>query len=200
MLISEFSELTGFYPPENLYRVIEESYMDYQGSKQDFCRDYLANKDGLAEAIAEKADLRAREWHDRYQTVCEDQTEMSEKYERQIKDLKKQLEKEEEWRPWESERNVTESQYRKKLASGMKMLTEEEARKHIAGEFGFEEGRIEVVSQVAREERNRHGRVRTVGFLRRDPLWASTDDNYILFGVNGWRYEMLDGALRRFEF
>ena len=58
MLKHEFEELTGFYPTETLYSVIEDHYYASDGDKQAFCEAYKENRDGLASKIQREADLR----------------------------------------------------------------------------------------------------------------------------------------------
>ncbi len=55
MMIQEFTERTGFYPDQALYRAIEARYNDFDGNKDDFCKAYKENTDGLAEMIQREA-------------------------------------------------------------------------------------------------------------------------------------------------
>ena len=57
MLISEFETLTGIYPPESLYSVIEKHYYDSKLDKHEFCENYKLNADGLAERIQREANM-----------------------------------------------------------------------------------------------------------------------------------------------
>jgi len=57
MLITEFTERTGIYPDETLYKVIEAHYMDFNGNKDAFCKAYKKNTDGLAEIIQHEANI-----------------------------------------------------------------------------------------------------------------------------------------------
>lgn len=59
MLRSEFESLTGIYPPENLFEVIEEFYMKSKLSKQDFCYHYRFNVNAIAEKIQNEANSHA---------------------------------------------------------------------------------------------------------------------------------------------
>ena len=59
MLRSEFENLTGIYPPENLFEVIQEAYTQSKLSKRDFCHQYKFNVGRLAEKIQKEADKRA---------------------------------------------------------------------------------------------------------------------------------------------
>lgn len=55
MMMTEFEELTGFYPSADMYDAIELEYADFPGDKYAFCEAYKANKDGLAEKIQQRA-------------------------------------------------------------------------------------------------------------------------------------------------
>ena len=59
MLRSEFENLTGIYPPENLFEVIQEAYTQSKLSKRDFCRQYKFNVNGLAKKIQQETNKRA---------------------------------------------------------------------------------------------------------------------------------------------
>ena len=54
-MLTEFEELTGFYPSADMYDAIELEYFEFPGDKYAFCEAYKANKDGLAEKIQQKA-------------------------------------------------------------------------------------------------------------------------------------------------
>ncbi|MDE6658286.1 MAG: hypothetical protein K2J88_06875 [Oscillospiraceae bacterium] len=58
MLRSEFEKLTGFYPPENLFAVIKEYYMQSELNMQDFCYGYRFNVNGIAEKIQNEVNAR----------------------------------------------------------------------------------------------------------------------------------------------
>ena len=44
MLLEEFEALTGFYPDQLLYEMIEKEYMESHKTKEEFCKDYLKNQ------------------------------------------------------------------------------------------------------------------------------------------------------------
>lgn len=54
-MLTEFEELTGFYPSADMYDAIELEYSEFPGDKYAFCEAYKANKDGLAERIQQRA-------------------------------------------------------------------------------------------------------------------------------------------------
>ena len=55
MMMTEFEELTGFYPSADMYDAIELEYFEFPGDKYAFCEAYKTNKDGLAERIQQRA-------------------------------------------------------------------------------------------------------------------------------------------------
>ena len=60
MMQSEFTELTKIYVTASQYAEIEKRYMEMNISKQECCKLYKANKDGIQEATAKQASLN--EW------------------------------------------------------------------------------------------------------------------------------------------
>jgi len=44
MLMSEFTERTGYTPVEDEYAIIEDSYYDFEGDKNEFCEQWLKDK------------------------------------------------------------------------------------------------------------------------------------------------------------
>ena len=63
MMQSEFTELTKIYVTAGHYAEIERRYMEMNISKQEFCKLYKANKDGIQEATAKEASLN--EWKEK---------------------------------------------------------------------------------------------------------------------------------------
>ena len=63
MMQSEFTELTKIYVTSSHYAEIEKRYMEMNISKQEFCKLYKANKDGIQEATARQASLN--EWKEK---------------------------------------------------------------------------------------------------------------------------------------
>lgn len=63
MMQSEFTELTKIYVTSSHYAEIEKRYMEMNISKQEFCKLYKANKDGIQEATAREASIN--EWKEK---------------------------------------------------------------------------------------------------------------------------------------
>ena len=56
MLEREFSDRTGFYPPADMYEIIESKYLEMDVDKDKFCEMYKNNDEDLAECIQMETD------------------------------------------------------------------------------------------------------------------------------------------------
>lgn len=118
-----------------------------------------------------------------------------------IKTLESQLEREQEWKPYEDRNNVSQADYDRLASSGARELSDEEAADMIEGEFGFDRSKIEIVHEVATYEVNRHSHLRKTGTTPRKALFNVWDWNYIVFNVKGnttMGYEMHNGELQMY--
>lgn len=104
MMYFEFTERTGLYPSMELYRAIEDAYYDFDGNKDEFCKAYMENRDGIANKIARRADeaFEAKLKGEKVKALELD-TQIK-KLDTQIKKLEAQLEQEQEWKPYTDER------------------------------------------------------------------------------------------------
>ena len=187
MTIHEFEELTGFYPSADLYSAIEQVYDDYPGDKRDFCMEYKANADGLAERIQLIATLQTAE------------TGRSLEFAKsRIKELETALEAAQGWKPYGHGSNMTDAEYLE-LESFGEPISEEKAREIIHNEFGFAMDFIVIMNELTEYEINYVRQLRETGKISRLPHYESTDWNYIRFSVNGWQYEMVNGQLEFFD-
>lgn len=119
--------------------------------------------------------------------------------ETKLKNLEAKLEKEQEWKPYESDLNVKQADYDTlATAGGTRILTDDEARQLIVDEFGFEPTKITILHSVYKEEISRHRHCRRIGEINRPPVYNATDWNYIRFDCANWHYEMNNGSLRPF--
>lgn len=195
MMKQEFEQLTGFYPTAEHYEAIEEEYYNFNGSKQDFCKAYKDNENGLAEKIAKKATIA------RLQKDLDDKKTFD-TYSRDmihtVETLKKQLEREQEWKPYEYRENAKQADYEKLSEGGARELTDEEAVEMLADMWGFQPSRIRIIRTVDKIEINRHNACRKCGEYERKPLYDATDWNYIRFDCGMMTYEMINGQLSLF--
>lgn len=93
MMLSEFEQRTGFYPTLVQYAAIERAYMDFDGDKDAFCKAYKKNADGIAERIQREVNLATIK-QEREQTTALTRRDV------EIERLKKELEREQEWKPY----------------------------------------------------------------------------------------------------
>ena len=73
----------------------------------------------------------------------------------------------------------------------------------VAEEYGFKEECVHVMDQVPVYKQNRHGEIKAFGCEDRQPVYASTDWNYVRFDVivkgQTFSYEMVNGDLEPYE-
>ena len=195
MTMDEFERLTGFHPTLPHYEEIEKRYMAFNGDKQAFCMAYKDNKDGMADSIARAAFMKElNEKQILYKQIGEKDKE--------IECLRRKLEREQEWKPYESDHNVKQADY-ERLASSVpgcaRYMTDEEAIEWICSEFDFSPSKIAIIHEIDEEEINRHRQCRKTGKkIDRRPVYCATDYHYIRFNTSRWCYEVWNGQLRPF--
>lgn len=197
MMREEFEQRTGFYPSSALYTIIEKHYTEFNGDKDAFCKAYKKNADGLAEKIQREADMET------FRTQQE--VEKAQKAtETRIAELEKALEREQEWKPYEMNGNVSQADY-EKLADGAETgrcshyMTDAEAIAWICDEFDFDPSKITILHEIDEYEINRHRQLRRTGKkIDRRPVYCATDYHYIRFNTSRWYYEVWNGQLRPF--
>lgn len=200
MMWQEFAALTGFYPDSQLYAVIEEEYLKFDGVKQDFCKAYKENKDGLAEKIQKAADLKVVRLHKEAENKEANLKKEIADLNKKISDLEALLEAEHEWHAYEDPKNVSQAEYDNlRNSGGVRELTDDEAKDIVANEFGFDRSKIRIIRDVNLEEIDRHRCVRVIGKVDRNPLWNAWDFHYIRFDVLNFSYEMFNDELRPFN-
>ena len=199
MMLHEFTDLTGFEPSTEEYAEIEEQYYAFDGDKKAFCNSFVRN--GGAQKIYDK---RLETIEHLRSTMMETEKNLMQtlkEKDTQIARLEAALEKEQEWKPFEDEHNVSQAEYERLEKAGARVLSDEEAAEMIAEEFGFDRSKIVIVHEVARTEINRHRQVRNVGMIPRKALFEAWDWNYIVFNVRGnvtHGYEMHNGELQQY--
>ena len=194
MMMSEFTERTGFEPTAEEYTEIEEAYYKFDGDKDAFCKHWkeTVGADGICKARAEKiAQLRATMLETEKSLMAE-----NEKLEKRIARLEAELEKEQEWKPWTNKDAVKDEDYNH-LATVGREMTDDEAKDWIASEWGFDRSKIRICRKMKTFERNRHSQLRQVGEVDRAPYYDATDWYYVFFRVCGMEYEAYNGSLTR---
>lgn len=199
MMQCEFEELTGIYLTIDHYRAVEGVYVvdTTYANKQEFCQAYKENRDGLADRIARSVSISQMKSTRAHAETIKQAEDHAAELQAKVERLERELEREQEWKPYEMAQNVSRAEYEKLVKCG-RVMTDEEAAQLVADEFGFQLSRIKIIRQVPTWEISRHNQLREVGEEERLPRYDATDWNYVRFDVNGWHYEMSNGSLRPF--
>lgn len=196
MLMEEFEQRTGIYPTQDLYEEIERRYNATDMDKDEFCKMYKENADGLAEEIQRDATMRKlKEKGERAKEILQKEKVIS-TLKNEIEDLKKRLEWMQGWEQYEVSK-MDRSRYELLRARGTEM-DKVKAVCWIEEEFGFSSDRIEIKTEIPRYEKSREGYIRKSGTAERPPVYEATDWNYIRFDVNNWQYEVVNGQLYQY--
>lgn len=194
MMLQEFIDRTGFEPTYEEYRKIEEAYYEFSGNKDDFCKAFVANggeKKVYAARTAEIERLRSQ-----MVEMDKEFKEHSAMLEKKITALQKELDRELEWKPsvgtgtW-----MREDSYQHLKSSG-RVMSEQEAIEFIADECGFSADKIHIVRSVATYEVNKYRQLRKAESYEREPVYESTDWNYVRFDCASFMYEYVNGEIR----
>lgn len=196
MMYQEFVERTGFYPDANLYKAIEDVYIRREWKdKDEFCAAYKANHYGLADEIARNANEAVRkELKKKDDEIWEVQDDLNQANAK-IKRLEAQLEREQEWKPYIDKGAVSDNDYVSGKAAAHQIMEDKEAREWIEYEFGFAMSKIEILNTKPEFEVSRHGQLRKIGEINREPWYNATDWYYVQFQVCGMVYEAYNGSL-----
>ena len=103
MMQKEFEALTGIYVTAEMYKAIEKAYYEFDGDKGAFCHAYKTNEDGLAEKVQKAADDAESKAEIQIKALG---TEIDFLKNDVIARLNRELDKEQEWKPYESKNNV----------------------------------------------------------------------------------------------
>lgn len=194
MMMSEFIQHTGFEPTAEEYGKIEEAYYNFDGDKDDFCKAFAAG--GGAKQICAN---RAQEIKRLRSQLLETEKQLKKDVEdrdRRIEQLTAELDRELEWKPADNTgTNMDQKDYEHLARSGRKM-TDQEAREFIADECGFSVDKIVIHHKSSAYEVNKHRRLRVSAEYDREPVYESTDWNYVRFDCAHLMYEMVNGELR----
>lgn len=195
MTIREFEILTGFHPSAAHYEVIEQDYNSSQLDKHEYCDAYRADKDGIAERLARLADKCALERDNKHADELKASfTEIKLLHDR-LAEAKAQLDRELDWKPAKDiGTNMSEHEYQL-LADDTAPMSELDAIRRIAQECGFDMSKISIVTKVQTFDKNKYGKCRVSAEFERQPVWASSDWNYIRFDCAGMQWEIVNDEL-----
>lgn len=123
-------------------------------------------------------------------------------WQKAIKDLKtkidsltKELEKEQEWKPYVDENAFSDKAYANIANNGTPPVSDKEAVQFISEHFGFDKTKITIRRMKPIYEINRHQQVRQIGSAVRNPYIFASDWNYICFSSMGTNYEIQNGTI-----
>lgn len=194
MMMSEFIERTGFLPTADEYEQIEEAYYNFAGDKDAFCKKFVADG-GKRKIYQARADEIARLRSQMVEIEKEHKKEIADR-DRQIAALTAELDKELEWKPSTSAgTNMDQWRYQELAHAGRKM-TEDEAKQLIAEECGFDPEKISIIHKASTYEVNKHSLLRVSAEYDRDPVYESTDWNYVRFDCACFMFELVNGGLK----
>lgn len=197
MMMSEFIERTGFEPTADEYEQIEEAYYNFVGDKDAFCKAFI-DDGGEVKIYKARADKIARLRSQMVEIEKEHKKEIADR-DRQIAALTAELDKELEWKPSTcAGTNMDQWRYQELAHAGRKM-TEDEAKQFIAEECGFDPEKISILHQASTYEANKHSRLRVSAKYERDPVYESTDWNYVRFDCACFMFELVNGDLKLYS-
>ena len=163
MMIEEFEQRTGYFPSSAEYKAIEAAYMEFDGDKDEFCKAYKKNANGIAERIRREVNAAAFK-ESRQHTADLTRRDI------EIERLKKQLEREQEWKPYEDADAVSQADYDELATSGgTDKMTDDEAKALLYNWYGFAKEMVVILHTAPIYEINRHRQLREVGAVDRAP-------------------------------
>lgn len=193
MMMSEFIDRTSFTPTYEEYPKIEEAYYSFNGDKDDFCKAFVFHG-GEKQIYKNRAD-RIEQLKGQLVEADKMFHETVAKYEQKIEKLEKQLDAELGWKPCDGGTNMEQSRYEDLLRSGKKMSTDE-AKRFLAEECGFNPDRIHIITEVSTYEANKYHQMRKAATYSREPVYGSSDWNYVRFDCGNFMYEFVNGDIR----
>lgn len=193
MMISEFVERTSFEPMPEEYEQIENAYYHFDGSKDDFCKSWLAGG-GILKAAQARAEKISQLRSELLELDRSNRMEID-GYERRIEQLKAQLDRELEWELRADAGTRMSQRAYEDLAGAGTAMTDEEAKAFIANECGFDPEKVVILHEVSTYEVNKYRQLRPAARFTRQPIYNATDWNYIRFDCACFMYELVNGEL-----
>lgn len=197
MLIQEFTELTGFEPTIEEYQEIEAEYYRFDGDKRAFCEDFVA-RGGEKQVYAHRAQY-IKELESQLMDQEKEHKERMAKLLSENARLQEELDRELDWQLTNSAgTQMYQEEYDDLLRHG-EVLNCVQAVNIVCKEYGFARDRVEIKKEVSTYQENKRGELREKERMERDPVYSSTDWNYIRFDCAGLQYEMINGELVKYE-
>lgn len=208
MLIQEFTELTGFEPTIEEYQEIEAEYYRFDGDKRAFCEDFVA-RGGEKQVYAHRAQYikelesqlmdQEKEYTARLANQEEAYADQILKLTARVAQLQEALDRELDWQLTNSAGTKMDQEEYDDLLRHGEVLNCAQAVNIVCKEYGFAWGRVEIKKEVSTYQKNKRGELREKERMEREPVYSSTDWNYIRFDCAGLQYEMINGELVKYE-
>lgn len=197
MLIQEFTDMTGFEPTVEEFNQIEAEYYRFNGDKQAFCKDFV-ERSGEKQVYARRAEY-IKELESRLMDQEKEHKERMAKLLAENARLQEALDRELDWQLTNSAgTQMYQEEYDDLLRHG-EVLNCVQAVNIVCKEYGFARDRVEIKKEVSTYQENKRGELREKERMERDPVYSSTDWNYIRFDCAGLQYEMINGELVKYE-
>ena len=152
MLREEFEDITSQYPCSMVYNLIEAEYRDMPEdvTKEEFCRRFMVNQDGIASKVQQAANQL---WNDAMDGIQDDAQRIAEleakvaKQDLIIKGLQG-------WKPYCPDWLYGDSPYQSLIHGGGVILTDDEAKELVSRLIGFAPDKLTILHKAPRLERN----------------------------------------------
>lgn len=172
----------------------EDSYV---GAAFEGCIDLAAQN--IDNDFLDSMKGRAKCWEKKTEELISEILDLKEalyRADKKAERLERQLEREQEWKPYTDENLISQVKYDALAKSGREM-EDSDAIELVANEFGFDRSKVEILREMNTYDINRHCQLRLTGQVKRSPLYDATDWYYVHFTVAGWEYEAYDGTLTK---
>lgn len=197
MLMQEFTDMTGFEPTMEEYQEIELMYLNFDGSKQAFCEDFVER--GEPARLYKKREECIEALRKKLDKMDKDHEAGMVKLMARVAQLQEELDRELEWKPADGVGTHMSQEEYEDLAKCGEEMNIEKATEIVCREFGFDRCKVVVNGEAVTYEVNKYGSLRMKDELERPPVYFSTDWNYIRFDCAGYMYEMVNGELKKYE-
>lgn len=199
MLRVEYEKLAKRYVSEVEYSVIERVYMEDKREKDAFVKALINDEDGIQQRVMELVDLEvdrrcagARKPY--AEKILELETENT-KLKKENNHLLRELDRALEFAPYECS-NMDDISYDSlRNFEETELFSEDQAKKFIASEFGFDESKIDILFEIDQCKIDRLKRIHYIGTKERVPAYGSSDWNYVRFNVVDMCFECVNGNL-----
>ncbi len=163
----------------------------YEIAEKNIENDFDCNMKQRAEKAEKDAEY--------FQSIASHTSNELDKAREEIGRLRRELNKELEWKDYEMAENVSNSDYdRLAKQPDTKFLTDEECKEILYDWFGFAKEKVTIHRSVPVYQINRHGVLRKIGTSDRRPAYNATDWNYIRFDCGGMSYELYNDSISLF--